>query len=737
MSNNENLNEDSLKSKIGNFALQSAGAVGTKAKEILSAAPDAARAVAQKTGLYKSWKPGESAGKYGSGADDVFTGAVVGNKPVTASPGTLSHAQAVATKQEHEIANAARVNRANQEVANKELLKAQQRSAREEGRLKASQEAGEDIATTPVKPITPAKKPGEGVNVLSGALNVATVGGIGAMAAQKSEKQTVTPKTLGGTAAQSAPENKTVTPPAPQRQTPPAAPPAAPTPTDITPKSVKSVPVKPDGSVVTPEPPKSVTPPTSSSDDDTVEFGAPKKVKAIKIGPNGNIQEQQAPVENDRNRGWRLPKNMFDPTPMEKQNVPNTPATYEPPGGPIEPKKVQTIPVAPAPTAAAPAKPAEKSAAAPAKPAATPKAEAPKAEEPAAPKSRAMYQQATDMANRGENDTAAYWRAVAQHEKEQGRTAPNDFSDSSVGKFFSGLFGGKKVDEATKYLSMNPSSTNMFAEAKKLKGDQYKLDKNKNGKLDSQDFKMLRGEKMEEETDFSKTPDSWRKASDGEYNPRSAQSAYDAGKKRATAGKPREETSDRYGPYDKHYHQGYNSVKEEVINEKKADKDYDGDGKVESSKDEVWGSRLKAAKKAGKLEEGSLKSKIIGVITGAGKKPEIELLNDPFRKSAYPPKMSTGEKAAIGAGAAAVGAVAAGESKKEEPKTIQQSNNPTPRSATDRIRDNLGLDSPDYSPKKDPDYKPKDDYSPEDKEELNKKFKDAIKENYLNILKRK
>ena len=34
--------------------------------------------------------------------------------------------------------------------------------------------------------------------------------------------------------------------------------------------------------------------------------------------------------------------------------------------------------------------------------------------------------------------------------------------------------------------------------------------------------------------------------------------------------------------------------------EKKADKDYDGDGEVESEKDEVWGSRAKAAAKAGK-----------------------------------------------------------------------------------------------------------------------------------------
>lgn len=37
--------------------------------------------------------------------------------------------------------------------------------------------------------------------------------------------------------------------------------------------------------------------------------------------------------------------------------------------------------------------------------------------------------------------------------------------------------------------------------------------------------------------------------------------------------------------------------------EKMADKDYDGDGKIESNKDEVWGSRLKAAKKAGRLKE--------------------------------------------------------------------------------------------------------------------------------------
>jgi hypothetical protein len=41
----------------------------------------------------------------------------------------------------------------------------------------------------------------------------------------------------------------------------------------------------------------------------------------------------------------------------------------------------------------------------------------------------------------------------------------------------------------------------------------------------------------------------------------------------------------------------------ELTKEEKADKDYDRDGKIESPKDEVWGSRLRAAKMAGKLKE--------------------------------------------------------------------------------------------------------------------------------------
>ena len=42
-----------------------------------------------------------------------------------------------------------------------------------------------------------------------------------------------------------------------------------------------------------------------------------------------------------------------------------------------------------------------------------------------------------------------------------------------------------------------------------------------------------------------------------------------------------------------------------LLEAKKAKKDYDGDGEIESEKDEVWGSRMKAAKKAGKMEEGA------------------------------------------------------------------------------------------------------------------------------------
>ena len=57
----------------------------------------------------------------------------------------------------------------------------------------------------------------------------------------------------------------------------------------------------------------------------------------------------------------------------------------------------------------------------------------------------------------------------------------------------------------------------------------------------------------------------------------------------------------------------------------KADKDYDGDGKIESPKDEYQGSRIAAAKKAGKMEEGA-KPDFLDVDKDGDKK-------EPFKKA--------------------------------------------------------------------------------------------------------
>lgn len=51
------------------------------------------------------------------------------------------------------------------------------------------------------------------------------------------------------------------------------------------------------------------------------------------------------------------------------------------------------------------------------------------------------------------------------------------------------------------FKSDSISETYKKMKAEELKGDQHKLDKNKNGKLDSDDFKKLRGEETEAELD--------------------------------------------------------------------------------------------------------------------------------------------------------------------------------------------------------------------------------------------
>jgi hypothetical protein len=63
--------------------------------------------------------------------------------------------------------------------------------------------------------------------------------------------------------------------------------------------------------------------------------------------------------------------------------------------------------------------------------------------------------------------------------------------------------------------------------------------------------------------------------------------------------------------YDARIEEVFNGMKSGNLTEGKklADKDYDHDGKIESPKDEVWGSRLRAAKAAGNLEEGNRENK--------------------------------------------------------------------------------------------------------------------------------
>jgi len=70
---------------------------------------------------------------------------------------------------------------------------------------------------------------------------------------------------------------------------------------------------------------------------------------------------------------------------------------------------------------------------------------------------------------------------------------------------------------------------------------------------------------------------------------------------------------------------------------KKATKDYDGDGKVETPKDEVWGSRAKAAKKAGKPFEESAKPDFLDMDKDGNKKePMKKAVKDKKVKEGFP-----------------------------------------------------------------------------------------------------
>jgi len=97
-----------------------------------------------------------------------------------------------------------------------------------------------------------------------------------------------------------------------------------------------------------------------------------------------------------------------------------------------------------------------------------------------------------------DEDTAANFFASSKRQMAD-RAGNGETEDGGKSK------GKKKMSESTMidaFLALqNTKAGNVFEAAKKLKGNQDKLDKNHNDKLDKQDFKMLRGEKMEEDVE--------------------------------------------------------------------------------------------------------------------------------------------------------------------------------------------------------------------------------------------
>jgi hypothetical protein len=206
----------------------------------------------------------------------------------------------------------------------------------------------------------------------------------------------------------------------------------------------------------------------------------------------------------------------------------------------------------------------------------------------------------------------------------------------------------KKVEEATLIGKEKPCEecngtgrvyeepTPVPAHVKKMAGDynrkamafhaaSKRLDKNQNGIPDNE-------ESVEEEfTDKSKVGDTFKTrtgtatktstgvmhkntsyADDGEAEQKSgkgvkshakSQSASEK-KEKAPAQKMSPKSAKTWGMKDNEKFDNRDKEVDEMfgqgVYEAKAKKDYDGDGKVESDKDEVWGSRAKAAAKAGK-----------------------------------------------------------------------------------------------------------------------------------------
>ena len=140
----------------------------------------------------------------------------------------------------------------------------------------------------------------------------------------------------------------------------------------------------------------------------------------------------------------------------------------------------------------------------------------------------------------------------------------------------------KKADSELKKMGKKPIKAHSKADpdkdmsklAKKSKKDDDDLDESWDDQLDELSSKTLKGYVDKRQWDTGTDPKMQKKR--------------DTGLERAEKKiKDKDESK--------------NTVKEAV---KKAKKDYDGDGKIESDKDEVWGSRMKAAaKKSKKVDE--------------------------------------------------------------------------------------------------------------------------------------
>lgn len=68
-----------------------------------------------------------------------------------------------------------------------------------------------------------------------------------------------------------------------------------------------------------------------------------------------------------------------------------------------------------------------------------------------------------------------------------------------------GIFKTDSVSEAYKKMKAEEASCDKDMKKEELKGNQHKLDKNKNGKLDKKDFEMIRNEDYDDETAINKS----------------------------------------------------------------------------------------------------------------------------------------------------------------------------------------------------------------------------------------